>query len=239
MKCLDVRIDNLDTQQITDEFLNILSQNKLHHIATVNPEFLVEAHTNEKFKNILNSTQLNICDGFGITFWTKILYKKKIHRLPGVELADLICQIAEREQKSIYFLGGFDVAKQAASVQKTKYPALIIAGAEDGKTDELSKKIIQSKPDIIFVAFGAPKQEYWISEFAKQLPNTKLAIGLGGTFDFWTGKVKRAPIWMQKVGLEWLFRLCKDPRTRGKRIWRATVVFSYLMIKEKIINLSD
>ncbi len=232
MKLLDVRIDELNQSSLESKIRSILGQKKLHHIATVNPEFLVEAQKNETFKSLLNKTDLNICDGAGIAFWTKILYNKKAPRTPGVELAEIICKIAAQEKKSIYFLGGFGVAKDASKAMKLKHTDLIIAGAEDGETNSMNNNITQSAPDIIFVAFGAPKQEIWIDEYAKEIPNLTLAIGLGGTFDFWAGKVKRAPLWMQKLGIEWVYRLCQEPIKRSKRIWNATVIFSLLVLKD-------
>lgn len=231
---LDVRIDDLTPDQVQSELERMLKGPAFNHLATVNPEFLVEAQKNNSFKNILNHTQLNVCDGFGITFWTKILYKKNIPRLTGVELAKTLCAIAAQHGKSVYFIGGFGVAEKAAELMGQRYPDLKVAGAEDGDPQFLSKNIVQAKPDIILVAFGAPAQEGWIDQFKVDLKHTKIAVGVGGTFDFWTGKATRAPGFMQKAGLEWLWRLLTQPKTRAKRIWNAVVVFSYLVIKERI-----
>ncbi len=232
-KILGIRIDQLSKTEVKKKVEGFLHSKSFHHIATVNPEFLVEAQKNNQFKKILNTTALNVCDGFGITLWTKILYKKEIPRITGVELAELICKLAEKNKKSVYFLGGFGVAKKAAKTMKTQFPKLIIAGSEDGNKTKLNKKIIQSKPDIILVAFGAPAQEFWIKKFHKDIPSLRLAIGIGGTFDFWAGKVARAPQLMQRLGLEWCWRLILQPKTRGKRIYNAVMKFSALTLKEK------
>lgn len=240
IQILSIPIDNLTRLEVEDWIVTALinpssrdlgSKTNFQHIATVNPEFLVEAKKNLKFKKILQQTSLNVCDGFGIQFWARILYKKSIHRVTGVELAETICRIAAERKKSIYFLGGFGVAAKAAAVMKSKYPALIIAGTEDGDPNNISDQLKQVQPAIIFVAFGAPKQEFWLQRFGADSGAT-IGIGIGGTFDFWTGKAIRAPKLFRSIGLEWLWRLITQPQ-RWKRIWNATVVFSWMVVREK------
>ena len=128
------------------------------------------------------------------------------------------------------------MAVGAAAHMKAKYSDLVIAGSEDGNPKALSQKLKEAKPNVILVAFGAPTQEFWIDQFKSEIPSLKLAIGIGGTFDFWSGKATRAPKIMQSLGLEWLWRLITEPRKRAIRIWRAVVVFSVLVLKEKFIK---
>lgn len=232
---LGVKISTANQTEVFETLISFLKGKSFNHVATVNPEFLVEAHKNDRFKKLLNYTDLNVCDGFGITFWTKILYKKNIPRMTGVFLAENLCRIAAENQKSVYFIGGFGVAQTAAEKMKSTFPDLIIAGAEDGSPKEIPQTLVQTKPDIILVAFGAPAQEFWIDKFKLQLTNTKIAVGIGGTFDFWTGKATRAPKIMQKLGLEWFWRLITQPK-RAKRIYNAVVVFSALVLKERFIK---
>jgi N-acetylglucosaminyldiphosphoundecaprenol N-acetyl-beta-D-mannosaminyltransferase len=246
---LSVPIHNLSRSEIEDWILKRLSSNplpleegelpkaegieskKFHHIATVNPEFLVEAKKNKKFADILkNRTSLNVCDGFGICFWAKVLYKKSIQRITGVELAETICRVAAEQKKSVYFLGGFGVADKAAQVMKQKYLDLIIAGTEDGSPNTINYKLKNSAPDVVLVSFGAPKQEYWLQEFGAE-SGAKIGIGIGGTFDFWTGQTIRAPKFFRFAGLEWFWRLVLYPQ-RWRRIWNATVVFSWMVVRE-------
>ncbi len=230
---LGVLLTHRSKPQILETLSIFLEGKTLNHLATVNPEFLVEAHQNKTFKKLLNQTSLNVCDGFGISFWTKILYKKDIARITGVSLAEQLCKIAAEEHKSVYFLGGFGVAKPASEVMKSKYPQLIIAGTEDGNPQQISDQLLKAQPDILLVAFGAPAQEFWIDTFKVDLKKTRIAVGIGGTFDFWAGKTKRAPKPMRQIGLEWLWRLITQPQ-RVKRIYNAVVVFSWLVLKEKI-----
>jgi N-acetylglucosaminyldiphosphoundecaprenol N-acetyl-beta-D-mannosaminyltransferase len=230
-KILSVRIDSLSQSELEEAFRTQLHQKHFAHIATVNPEFLVEANTHKEFRDLLNKTLFNICDGAGISTWARILYRKKIVRIPGVEVAETLCKIASEEGSSVYFLGGFGVAETATKAMKKKFPKLIIAGSEDGNTENCSQKLINSKPGIIFVAFGAPKQEFWIQKFAKE-SGALIAIGIGGTFDFWAGKIPRAPQWMRKLGIEWIFRFVQEPKKRAKRISRAVFKFSWLVWDE-------
>ncbi len=228
---LGVPLSLLSKASIKLKLENFLRGSKFNHLATVNPEFLVEAHKNKGFKKLLNHTSLNVCDGFGIYFWIKILYNKKITRITGVSLAEQLCAMAAEKQQSVYFLGGFNVADKAAALMKKKYPTLIIAGSEDGDPKISSEKLKKAQPDIVLVAFGSPAQEFWIDKFKVDLENTKIAVGIGGTFDFWTGKTTRAPKAFRNVGLEWMWRLFTQPK-RAKRIYNAVVVFSILVIKE-------
>ncbi len=209
-----------------------LRQNKFCHIVTINPEMLVYAEKNKDFKNILKST-LNICDGSGISILGSLLYHQKIPRIPGVELAEIICTIASQQKKSVFFLGGFEVAKKSAQYIKAKIPSLQIAGTFDGDINTLNE-VQKTNPDIALVAFGSPKQEYWIQEKGTQIPSLQIGIGVGGTFDFWSGKIKRSPRWMQFLGIEWLYRLCQEPQKRLKRITNAVLIFPSLVIREKI-----
>lgn len=230
---LGVRLEALASTAVLERLTAYLHTNTFHHIATVNPEFLVEATHNVQFKHLLNKTDLNVVDGFGLTFWGRVLHGYRLPRLTGVELAESLCELAEQQQKSVYFLGGFGVAQAAAEQMKAQFPTLLVAGTEDGHPEQLSDQLRTAQPDIILVAFGAPKQELWIDAFRAELPHTRIAVGVGGTFDFWAGKATRAPKLMQKLGLEWLWRLITEPRQRALRVWRAVGVFSWLVVKEK------
>ena len=233
IEILGVRIDDVNQQKLIDKFVLFLNSKSFNHVTTVNPEFLVEAKSNSKFREILNKTKLNVCDGVGISLLSKLFYSTKINRITGVETAEILCKTCEKEGKSVYLIGGFGVSIKAAESLLKRFPKLKIAGHEDGNPAKLSDKLIESKPDVVLVAFGAPKQEIWLNTFAKDIPSLKIGIGIGGTFDFWAGKVKRAPKFIQKIGLEWVWRLFQEPLKRGKRIFRAVFVFPYLVIRDK------
>lgn len=230
IKLLDVKVDNIKKVDISSLFSNYLKDDKFNLVATINPEFLVNANRDKEFKKLLNNTAISICDGVGISFFSKLLFKTKLHRTTGVEVADILCKTCEKENKSIYFLGGFGVAEKTAEIVLKKYPNIKIAGYEDGNPNKISKKIIIAQPDAILVAFGSPKQEFWLANSADKIPSLKIGIGIGGTFDFWTGKIKRAPKFTQTIGLEWLWRFCLEPIKRGRRIFKSVFVFSFSVI---------
>ena len=230
---LGVRIDAVTREELPKILTQKLHAGKFYRIATVNPEFLVEAKNNPDFKKSLEHTDLNVCDGAGIAIFARILHGQRIPRIPGVEVAEMVCHSAAELGKSVFFLGGFGVAPLAAEKMKEKFSNLCIAGTEDGSPQELSDTVKNAHPDIVFVAFGAPAQELWLQKFADKIPNLKLGIGVGGTFDFWAGKVFRAPKFLQKIGLEWLWRLFQEPRKRARRIFNAVIIFPWLVIKEK------
>lgn len=232
IKILGVRIDHLTRDELRDYFREKISGNKFCQIATVNPEFLVYAEKNPDFKKLLNRTDLNICDGVGISFLGKILYGYDIHRITGVEVAEILVEICAEKKAPLFFLGGYQVAEKAAQKMKEKYPSLEIAGTFDGDLETLNE-VQKENPCAVLVAFGSPKQEIWLDKKATQIKSLRIGIGIGGTFDFWSGKIKRAPLKIQKIGLEWLYRLLTQPQ-RFIRIFRAVVIFPGYMIKNKL-----
>lgn len=168
-----------------------------------------------------------------ILFAPKSLYKIFQERITGVDIMKEVCSNQYFQSYKIFFLGAeTGIAKIAAQKLKSSNPLLHIAGTYSGSpTDSKNLELINSsKADILFVAFGSPKQEIWIKENLQKLPSVKLTIGVGGAFDFIAGKRKRAPALLQKLGLEWLFRVIQEP-TRIKRIFNATVKFPIVIIK--------
>ncbi len=238
---LGIRIDNFPLPQASEILTVALQSPKKIKIFTPNPEILVKAQADVYFKQVLNSGDINICDGFGIEFVTK----GKIKRLSGVDVVKIICCIAEKSGKSVYFLGSGndEVGEKLVKNLTIEFPHLEIAGFDKGpiitegndgqlsmnieENDKVLKKICGTRADILFVAFGMGKQEKWIFENLHKLPRIQIAMGVGGAFDFISGIIPRAPQWMRKLGLEWLFRLYQEPK-RMNRIWNATVKFLYL-----------
>ncbi|MFA6426849.1 MAG: WecB/TagA/CpsF family glycosyltransferase [Candidatus Magasanikbacteria bacterium] len=245
IKILDVRIDILDKSKALQKVAEFLESNKQYKIFTPNPEMLVDAQKDREFKDILNSSDLNICDGRGI----QLVSREKIERIPGVDFMLDICKLAEQKKYSVYFLGSdsSEVISNLKLVIQNKFPNLKIAGLHRGhkllvanyqlkydkeKNDELIAEITMAQPDILFIAFGHVKQERWIHENLKDLPSVKIAMGVGGAFDYTAGMKKRAPAWMRKIGLEWLFRLLYEPKRIG-RIIKATLFFLFLNVFKK------
>ena len=223
MNILGVKIDNLNRDEIIEKINSFLNDGKFHQIATIGPEFILEAQKNEEYKNILNDCSLNIADGFGIkyAFWR---YGRKLKtRFTGIDLMQEILKIAESGGLSVFLACRKD---GLSSFQETKtallkvFPNLLING--DDIDINNSYKLQATSYKLIFCNFGAPHQEIFLNSFKNDIIG--VAIGVGGSFDFITGKVKRAPRFLRKIGLEWLWRLIQQPN-RWKRIWNAVIVF--------------
>ncbi|TSC92934.1 MAG: N-acetylglucosaminyldiphosphoundecaprenol [Candidatus Berkelbacteria bacterium Licking1014_7] len=235
IKILGIKTDNLTLGQTILEIEKMIASNYCHQIVTVNPEFILKAQKDKKFFQILNNASLAIPDGAGIVWAAK---KQGIELAERVSGADLVEALGKRQKYSLFFLGGApDIAKRASNKLMQKYPQLKILGATDGGkiTDtnlahqkKLIGRINQLKPDILLVALGAPKQDKFISRWQNEL-KCKVAIGVGGTFDYWAGTVRRAPKIFQQLSLEWLWRLILEPR-RLPRIFNAVIVFPLKII---------
>jgi N-acetylglucosaminyldiphosphoundecaprenol N-acetyl-beta-D-mannosaminyltransferase len=256
IEIMDVRFNNVTMDEVLDF---IFTSNKKGYICTPNPEMLLEAQNNHKFLKVLNHSLLNIPDGIGILWAATQIHKnssklnailnlplialfpgkfKKVlrERVTGTDLLQKICEIASKNGIKLFFLGATTgIAENAAQKLEHFYPDLKIVGTHAGspalfEQKEIINLINETDAEILFVAYGAPKQEIWISETLHKLNKIKIAIGIGGAFDFFAGKRKRAPKIMQKLGLEWLFRLIQEP-TRIKRIYNATIKFPIEIIK--------
>ncbi len=253
MDILKIRVDNLLKEEITEQIDVFLSNNKFHQIATVNPEFILKAQRDDGFKNIINTCDLNVADGIGIKFAFWRFGKRLKTRIAGVDLMDEVLKIAAEKNLSIFLAAdkeGLSTWKETREAILKKYPKLEISGADMNKTvviagskaakqsyvsaeknDEAAALLSAIRNNIIFCAFGAPHQEKFLHSL-KSLKNSKirLVMGVGGSFDFLSGKIKRAPAPMRTVGMEWFWRLILEPRYRLKRIFRVVAIFPIKVI---------
>ena len=224
-------IDILSRFEALERCHEFLRSNAPHHITTVNPEFIVEAQKNTAFCDILKKSDLALCDGMGVQFAARWLHGIKLERICGVDFMVDLCELAQREGASVFFLGGRnDAAKKTAEVLQKRFPRLNIVGVSENIDISTYRNV-----GILFVALGAPKQELWIAQNSEllQARGVKIAMGVGGAFDFISGNIKRAPRFMRKLGFEWLWRLVMEPR-RLKRIFNAVFVFpTYLWLKRR------
>lgn len=213
----------------------LLSRKEKAYIATPNPEIIVRATKDFSFKTILNHADVALPDGVGVVWAAKMLQNARLTRIAGANFVENLCEKVAKKPITIGLLGaGPGVAQKAAKCLLQKYPGLkvMFAGEEwpgEEKIDARDLKL-NSRIDLLFVAFGAPKQEEWIARNLPTLPVT-VAMAVGGTFDYLSGIVPRAPRFLQSLGLEWLFRLIVQPW----RIKRQLVLleFVYLVLKEK------
>ncbi len=221
MELFGVPLSEQSREDILAQVRKYLSEPKFHRIATVNPEFLVLGEKNSGFKQSLLSADLCIADGFGIVLvgWLK---GKKIIRIPGADLLDRILTLAEQSHQKIALVikeTGLSSHEEIKEVLVKKYPAI-----------QLASEIPQA--EVVICNFGAPEQEIFLENLRNNPGNIRLAIGVGGSFDYLTGKLKRAPKIMRLIGFEWLWRLILQPK-RIKRIWNAVMLFSIKVLTQK------
>lgn len=187
-----------------------------HQICTVNPEFIMAAQSDAEFKRILNHSALNLPDGIGVLWAARRLGYPVRERVAGSDLVGLIAERAQSTGWRIFLLGAAEgVAEQAAIILQERYPQTHIVGAYPGSPrpeDEadIAARIRASQADVLLVAYGAPRQNKWIARNIEQT-GAAVAIGIGGSLDFIVGTQKRAPRWVQRLGLEWLYRLVREP----------------------------
>ncbi len=198
-----------------------LQGSELKTVYTPNSEILFDAVKDPEFQRILNSGDLVVPDGIGVVMASKFYGKPFKERVAGYDLMNRLIEIVWSEEKSIYLLGGKPgVAVEAAEKVREKYVGINISGVRDGyfhedKDDEIISEINLRQTDVLLVALGAPKQEKWIFRNREKL-NCSIAMGVGGSLDGLAGRVSRAPEFYQKAGLEWFYRLIKDPRRVGR-----------------------
>ncbi len=237
IRVMDVPFDAVDRQMALGVVLSALKNDKQLLVVTPNPEMLLEARRNMVFKTVLQNAGLSIPDGAGIKYAASFQGTPLKERVTGTDLMQLICGKAPVNAR-VFLLGAIDgVAKKAADNLRLMNPGLQIVGVYSGspaerEQDKILELINKSGANILFVAFGAPNQELWLARNLKFLPTVKVAMGVGGAFDFIAGEKKRAPLWMQQAGLEWLYRLLKEPK-RIKRIINATIVFPILFLIDR------
>lgn len=233
---LGVGITNATEIEVLEYILQSLEKgDEKYYVVTPNPELLVIAHKNPSYKKILNNARLALCDGMGIIVASRLLGKSIKKRITGVDFLESVCKTISEKPITVGFLGGGPgVAEKTAECLQNKYPGLRVVFAGSEWSDKLPKLLKSPRLpiDILFVAFGSPKQEEWISQNIDKLP-VKVVMGVGGAFDFISGKVPRAPILIRKLGFEWLFRLILEPRRIKRQL--ALLEFIILVVREKLM----
>lgn len=227
-----VKIDNLSLPEVLEKIEEIILKKEPCQLTTPNAEMIVLAQRDRELLEIINHS-LSICDGMGPFLASKILKRPLKERIAGVDLVYEICRLSAEKGYRVYFLGGEEgVALKTAMNLKKLYPKLKIAGTYAGRPDEegLIQRIKKRKPQILFVAFGMGKQEKFIAKNLKDL-RVPLAMGVGGAFNYISGQSLRPPKLLQRLALEWLFRLLTEPWRWRRQL--ALPKFVWLILKEK------
>lgn len=263
VKVMGVYFDPVTYLEALDKVFFLLKDGRQHHIVTPNPEILLTAQNDVKYRKILNRASLSIPDGTGIIWAASLegsinivkglwhmfltvfspskLTKILPERVTGTDLMKGVLEksIKDSNEYKIFLLGARNgVAEEIHENYRFKDKNCKIVGTYEGSPKmkdehEILKHINEAKPDMLFVAYGAPEQEKWINRNLKKMSSVRVAMGVGGAFDFLAGKAKRAPKSWRRLGLEWLWRLIKEPR-RLRRIWNAVFVFPYLVLVRRI-----
>jgi N-acetylglucosaminyldiphosphoundecaprenol N-acetyl-beta-D-mannosaminyltransferase len=234
---LGVPIANVTEDEAIAHVATLLEQDGAHHIVTTNPEFVMEAQHNATFWQVLEQADLSVPDGFGLILAARWQRTPLRGRVTGVALTHRIADLAAKRGYRLFLLGAAPgVAEEAAAVLERLYPGITIAGCFAGTPHPrhepfLRQYITAARPDVLLVAYGHPKQDLWIARNQPDL-QVRLAIGVGGVFDYLAGRVPFAPAWIRRIGLEWLYRLIHQPK-RWRRIWVAVPLFSWTVLWER------
>lgn len=232
---LGVDVCSADMEGVLERIKEIIKDRTPSFVVAINPEKIMKAQDDEKLKRLLNSAALQIPDGVGVLIASKMNRGSIKSRVTGIDLMQNVCALAAQNNYRVFMLGAKPgVAERAAEILKEKYKGLNIVGIRDGyfkNEEELIENIKSSKADIMFVAMGSPKQENWITKNMDKL-EVPFLMGVGGSYDVICGNIKRAPDLMCKLGLEWLYRLVKEP-WRYKRML-VLPVFLFKVMGERI-----
>lgn len=255
--------ETMQIGQVTCDFMRLedflhtcrvwLKSSDFHHVVTLNPEMVVEAQTDDKFREAMAKADLRVPDGAGLIwaqwyvrsqFWSLFsslvaFSFRQAERITGVDTVTALAQAAVHDGVGVYLLGGtvHQVTKTATKL-KGMFPTLRIHTSADHAFDvngpiAILQDIQQAKPAILFVAYGAPKQTIWIEKHRADLPSVRIAVGVGGAFAILSEERPRAPKFFRQLNVEWLWRLFLEP-SRLPRIWRATVDFPMLVKRQKM-----
>ncbi len=228
---LGVLYDNVTMDEVLARGRELLRGERAAYCVTPNAEMAYEALHDEAFRAILNEASLVLPDGAGVVLGAKILKTPLKQKVAGIDFAQNLLGILEEEGSRLFLLGSKPgIAETAAEKMRQKHPSLIICGTADGyflDDADAVRTINDARADVVFVCLGAPKQERFMHDHCGEL-NVRLMIGLGGTLDGIAGTVKRAPKWMIRLQLEWLYRLIREPRRFGRMLRLPKFVFAAL-----------
>ncbi|MFA6184432.1 MAG: WecB/TagA/CpsF family glycosyltransferase [Parcubacteria group bacterium] len=246
IKILGVKIDNISEKEVLLKIEEFLNEDKMHQIVTLNPEIILKAQEDDVLKSVLNRAELSLADGIGIRFALWRFGRHLRVKMTGIDLMWKILEIANEKKMTVLLVankGGLSTWQETRDAILKVYPNIKISGVSidpsAGHFDrsiELSSLNIKEGHttfDILFCNFGAPYQEKFIASLNRWNNWARLAVGVGGSFEFITGKIMRAPKIFRKIGLEWFWRFSIEPRYRIKRIIKAVIIFPIRVLFNK------
>jgi N-acetylglucosaminyldiphosphoundecaprenol N-acetyl-beta-D-mannosaminyltransferase len=231
-------IDNLSMEETLQTIEGFIHTGKPHQHVVVNVDKLVKASRDPELRQIINDCALINVDGMPVVWASRLLGKPLKERVAGVDLFEALMRRAGEKGWRVFLLGAREeVVSKVAATYQHKYPRLVLAGYRNGywKGEAEEQKVVEqirdARPDLLFVAISSPKKEQFLGRYQAEM-KIPFAMGVGGTFDVAIGHVKRAPVWMQKSGLEWFYRFLQEPRRMFRRYFIEDMAFVWLLLKE-------
>ena len=230
-------VDNLSMEETLQTVERFIASGQPHQHVVVNVDKIVKAQRDPELRRIINECALINVDGMPLVWASKLLGKPLKERVAGVDLFDALMRRASEKTWRVFLLGAKEeVVAKVRDIYAARYPGLVFAGYRNGywRPDQeaaVVDEIAAAKADLLFVAISSPKKEQFLGSYQARM-KVPFAMGVGGTFDVAAGKVKRAPVWMQKSGLEWFYRFLQEPRRMFRRYFIEDMAFFGLLLRE-------
>lgn len=247
-KIAGILIDSVTMSEAVHRIENIIANNDSGYVVTPNVDHIVKLQDDREFREIYENAALVLPDGLPILWAARFLGCPLKEKVSGSDLFPQLCEYSAVKGYRLFFLGGRPgAAEECREILTKKFANIVVSGCysppmgfenDIDENDKIVDMIKNAKPDILFVGLGAPKQEKWISRFIDDL-QVPVAIGIGVSFEFTAGMVRRAPVWMQRVGLEWFWRLIMEPRRLWKRYLIDDMAFIGLILRQKFSKSPD
>lgn len=241
---LGVKISSTNLEHTSQTIEDWIQNKRKNYICIAPVSTVISCQEDEKYRSIINNAGMTTPDGMPLVWLGRAGGNRKIQRTYGPDLLLYFCNRSQQKRFRHYFYGGSKETMDALLINlKKKFPNLNIVGhyapplrgVQELESKEVLQQMNDAHPDVLWIGLGSPKQDYWMHQHREEL-DVPVMIGVGAAFDFIAGTKKQAPRWMQRSGLEWLFRLCLEP----KRLWRRYLIgnskFIYLLIKEKLLK---
>ncbi len=227
-----VPFDRVRLQEAAERVASLVASGGCHLVVTANPELVVAAQSDPHLAQVLRSASLVVADGIGVVWASRRMGTPLPERVPGIELMEAVCGRAAGEGWPLFFLGGLPgVADQAARVARRRWPGLRVAGTHHGYFREdgpVVEQVARSGAHVLFCGLGSPRQELWLSRHLDRL-GVRVAMGVGGSLDVLAGRTPRAPAWLRRLHLEWLYRLVREPRRWRRQL--ALPRFAWMVLR--------
>jgi N-acetylglucosaminyldiphosphoundecaprenol N-acetyl-beta-D-mannosaminyltransferase len=240
-------VHSCDFDEMVETIVRSARNGETSYVVTPNAQHVVLLARDPHLRKIYSAAAFVLPDGISLLLAARLLGQKIPHRIAGVDMFEALCRRAAREGLRVFLLGGRPgSAETAAARLLAQNPALMVSGTycppigfenDPRQREEIEARITAARPHLLFVALGAPKQEYWMYEHARNL-GVPVAMGVGGSFEMVSGAVPRAPMWLQQLGIEWIYRLVREPGRLWKRYLIGNLQFANIVLRQRL-NLQN